>query len=265
MKFIIIFLLLLISTVYSDSCEEQKKEYEECINAYNEIYGNDNTAGNFKITCSVKCKNFYNNLLTTIPKCFEGGKDNSGLKDNIILVIEYVSTDCATDENGNNCPNTQALIEGKDNNDSVEEIADKTCKSQLCTEALLKIHTMNVLTKTYALNMITKLSSQECRDQRTNKTNINNNNSSSSSADRSTTDQYQSSNQSSQGQTTKSKSSSDDSFSFTGLILIFIFLIAVVGGIFFLLPKSATVSLYNAFNSLFNSNRDNHNANRNIV
>jgi len=238
MKFLYTFLLLLsiFSFVYSDDCEEQKKEYKDCIDAYKSI---SESEGDFKTLCSKKCKKFFNDPESTIPKCSESSSYRSELKDSSNSVKSNISLICATDEEGENCPNTQALIDHNfnKNKSDAERIADKTCKSKSCTDALIGIYRTSL--EDYALDIVNKLNSKECTAQHSN--------SSSSSSNRSTTTDQSNSNQ-------NTKKDSDDGPNwFTEIIMYIIIIIVLLVILFLLLPKSCTKCFYSCFDSLLRS------------
>jgi len=238
MKFLYTFLLLLsiFSIVYSDSCDDQKKEYEDCIDAYKDIYSNGNTKGNYKTLCSKNCKKFFNDPDSTIPKCSDGSSYRNELKDTQNIVKNHISLVCATDEEGENCPNTQALIDRDfaNNKKDSERIADKTCKSKLCTDVLIEIHRTNIGFKDYALDMVNKLNSQECKNQQ-----------SSSSSYRSVTDN--------QSVNSKKNDDSDGPNWLSEIIMYIIIIIVLLVILFLLLPKSCTKCVYTCFDGLLRS------------
>jgi len=168
--FTFLFFLSLISTIYCNyvdaieerACKNQKKDYEDCIDALYDI----NTKYDYKTLCSKKCKKFFNDPVKALPKCFQGDITDEQ-KESLDMMKKVVNTSCATDGGGNNCPNTQALIDNKftKTREQAEDIANRTCKSKYCTDALIEIHKALVGTDTYSEEMLNKLNSKECRDQ----------------------------------------------------------------------------------------------------
>jgi len=238
MKFLYTFLLLLsiFSTIYSDSCEDQKKKYEDCIDAYLDMYHYFTEERDFKTVCSERCKKFYTDSESTIPNCSGGSSYRSELKDSYLVIKDNLSLNCATDEEGNNCPNTQELVNGNlnaKNREEAEEIAEKSCKSKLCTDSLREIHRLNIRYKSYSSDMYDKLNSQECISQH------------------STTD-------SSNKSITSTDKKKSDGFNFpTGLIYIILFFSMLIIGLFLLMPKSLSMFVYGVFNRLKNDKSKN--------
>ncbi|OUM65091.1 hypothetical protein PIROE2DRAFT_60259 [Piromyces sp. E2] len=171
MKFVFSFLFLLAtSSVYSnvilgrdslnheivarDACEDQMKEYNDCLNE-NDLKG----------LCSSKCKKLFDDPAKALSKCGDQVKIiESGME---ILKNTY-NVICATDGGGNACPFTQSIINNEDNISSkdTEKIIEDTCKSKLCTDALVEYFKSPLFVGGDTDNeVVTKLNSKECRDK----------------------------------------------------------------------------------------------------
>jgi len=132
------------------SCAQALESYDECIGSFDyDFFKNINYHCNqFK---SNKCQTYYKEGLTVVPECrhkllVEDASADKLLLDFVSFVYEYT---CTTDENGNECPYINMIIDNiysdlKNETESTEfyekrfySVVNETCYSNSCTNNFL--------------------------------------------------------------------------------------------------------------------------------